>query len=352
MARMRELLVLAALSLQGASVQSKHSPQHAAEEEILAVDTHVHNANQRLLEQGFYNFPQSFPDLARPWSMQDLAGDLDGLPLGFQVKGAILMELEKVNNTFAAGMQEALYYQSVARHCEEHSSECGGVRVQGIVVSAPLEAGYKAVAEYIKAVTRTAPLVVGLREGLWKKDEAFFRNPGFLAGLSALAAENLVFDALVEKEQLLWLRDVAVKLPELKVNLNHIGYPDMRNQSCFSQWQQDIRALAEAQNVYCKLSGLPQSYGSPGWNASVFAPYIDTVLQAFGSERVNYAGNWFVLTDEQWQGTYSSMLGAVTQAIGSLGVSFTAQQDIFFRTAEQRLYNASTSVAALSQSTG
>lgn len=95
----------------------------------------------------------------------------------------------------------------------------------------------------------------------------------------------------------------------------------MQNATAFSAWAEGIHTVAQQDNVYCKLSGLPQSYGAPGWSAQAFKPYVNVVLQEFGAERVNFAGNWFVLTDEQWEGTYPTMLAAVTQTLSDLDVT-------------------------------
>lgn len=72
--------------------------------------------------------------------------------------------------------------------------------------------GYAAVAEYVSALKHTTPSVVGIREGLWLKDQAFFTNAQFVDGLRALGPAGLVFDALVEKEQLAWLAELASKV--------------------------------------------------------------------------------------------------------------------------------------------
>ena len=83
-------------------------------------------------------------------------------------------------------------------------------------------------------------------------------------------------------------------------------------------WEAGLRELATLANVYCKLSALPQAYAAPGWTSADFSPAVAVALDAFGAERVNYAGNWFVLEEQQWalpSGTYDAMLSAVEGAL-------------------------------------
>ncbi|KAH8071558.1 hypothetical protein JL720_11444 [Aureococcus anophagefferens] len=75
-------------------------------------------------------------------------------------------------------------------------------------------------------------------------------------------------------------------------------------------------------NVYCKLSGLPQTFAAPGWTAADFVPAVRVALDAFSTARLNYAGNWFValLADPAQRAAYGPMLDAVDYALGALGV--------------------------------
>jgi predicted TIM-barrel fold metal-dependent hydrolase len=235
--------------------------------------------------------------LNRSFSMTDLASDLSQIvPIGEwglpEVSSVILMELEKVNNTFSAGLQEAQYFHQVALNCAaDPISLCGGALVAGYVASAPLESGYDAVFAYITSLSESAPGCVGIRQALWTTEEIpLFTNANFWGGLTALAEAGLVFDVLVHVEELQYLAILADQLPQVRINLNHLGYPEVSNSSAFDTWATDIANLAERPNVYCKLSGLPQSTGQPGWSSQDFFPYVAAAIKAFGPKRVNFGG--------------------------------------------------------------
>jgi len=270
--------------------------------------------------------------------MADFAEATSSLPYDggeATVEGVILMELEKQSNDYESGMAEAAFYQSVANRCNADPSTCGGSKVVGLVASAPLEKGYDATTAYLTTLSAAAPNLVGIRQGLWVKEASFFYDDGFRAGLSALAAFDLPFDILVEHDQLGYTLDLATALPEVMFNLNHLGYPTITNATNWDSWVAGISALAALPNVYIKLSGLPQTYAEPGWTASDFAPYVKAALDAFGAQRMNYAGNWFVLMDEQWEGNYPDMVSAVMDVMSSLSVSDEDQEWIFSKTATE-----------------
>ena len=49
-------------------------------------------------------------------------------------------------------------------------------------------------------------------------------------------------------------RDVAKVNPSVQV-LGHAGFPVQRDDAYFAQWKSEMSALAEAENVACKVSG-------------------------------------------------------------------------------------------------
>jgi len=296
------------------------------------IDTHVHQAK---LGKFNYTFPATFPSLNKSWNMAEFTSATSGSSL----QGVVLMQLEKRDNTFDSSLAEAIYYQKIADDCEALPANC--TKVLGIVAGAPLEAGADEVRKYLQSVTQSAPLVKGIRESLWKHDTSFFKNQSFIYGIKVLAEFNLVFDLLIHKEQLQAAKTLAEAIPEVKFNLNHLAYPNISspNSSDFDTWASDIEAFASLNNTFCKMSGLPQCAGKDrAWGPTQFTPYIAQIIKVFGADRINYAGNWFVL--DQF-GDYPTMIGAVTNALAGLKVNQTDLEKIFASTASV-LYNLNT----------
>ena len=57
-------------------------------------------------------------------------------------------------------------------------------------------------------------------------------------------------------------------------------------------WRTQIRELAKAPNVMCKISGLVTEARWDSWRAEDFDSYLDVVAEAFGPERLMFGSDW------------------------------------------------------------
>merc|ERR1719320_1036657 len=124
-----------------------------------------------------------------------------------------------------------------------------------------------------------------------------------MAGLSVLQEFGVPFDLLINPHQLKVTKYLVSKLPNVTFNLNHIGYPNVSNPEFDHKWAEGMLDLADLPNLYVKLSGLPQCFGSMAWTPEDFRPYIEFILNTFPSDRINFAGNWFV--DVEFSSSYA-----------------------------------------------
>ncbi len=140
------------------------------------------------------------------------------------------------------------------------------------------------------------PKLVGVRHVLQDEaDDEFMLRPEFRRGISRLREFNLAYDLLLFPKHL----PVAVKLveefPDQWFVLDHIAKPRIA-EGIRSPWQQDLRALAESPNVYCKLSGMVTEAKWKHWQLDHFRGYLDAVFDAFGPERLMIGSDWPVCT--------------------------------------------------------
>jgi len=273
-------------------------------------DTHVHNADTTHLQ---YSFPNKWPDLDRNWTMEDY---LDATREVKEPLVVVLMELEKAKNTPEVNLQEALFYQKVMNRCDCSKSSCC---VKCFVVGAQLELGEIQTRAYFQSIQSEAPGFCGVRQGLWEKTDSFIMNPDFIAGLSVLEKFDVPFELLIKPNQMGIIKELVSKLPNVTFNLNHIGYPNISGPVFDQVWAKGIEDLATFPNIYIKLSGLPQGYGSKGWKLDDFRPYIDFILHIVPANRINFAGNWFVETE--FSSSFAAMYNAVTTNLRELGVT-------------------------------
>lgn len=152
------------------------------------------------------------------------------------------------------------------------------------------------------------PKFVGVRHIVHDEpDDRFMERADFRRGIASLASYGLTYDLLVYEKHLPWAQRLVEAFPEQPFVLDHIGKPDIRNQSV-RDWQRSLKALAENRNVWCKLSGMVTEADWNRWTETDFIPYLDAVLAAFGPDRLMIGSDWPVCT---LAGDYRSVTGIV-----------------------------------------
>jgi L-fuconolactonase len=138
------------------------------------------------------------------------------------------------------------------------------------------------------------PIIRGWRHIVQSEPDDFFDNPAFRRGVAALQSYNYTYDILIYHHQLKPAIAFASSLPEIKLVLDHCGKPDIKNKN-LAGWKNEIHSLAALPNVYCKLSGLFTEARWKEWSPGDFYPYLDTVFDAFGTDRLMFGSDWPVM---------------------------------------------------------
>jgi predicted TIM-barrel fold metal-dependent hydrolase len=181
--------------------------------------------------------------------------------------------------------------------------------------------------------------VVGIRDILsWHKNPALtfaergdvMDDPAWRRGLSSLAAHDLAFDLMIFASQLGDALRLAQAFPNQRFVLNHSGSPIDRDEASMAGWRAGIKALASAENVAIKISGLT-GY-DPQWSLDSLRPLILHCIESFGPQRTMMASDFPVTgLHASFTETY-----AVYRAV-TAGFSASEQQALFFDTAK-RIY--------------
>ncbi|WP_086840359.1 amidohydrolase family protein [Amycolatopsis kentuckyensis] len=145
-------------------------------------------------------------------------------------------------------------------------------------------------------------------------DDDWLLRPEVMAGLSAVAAAGLAFDLLVRPAQLPAAAEVALRLPHLRLVLDHAAKPPIAAGE-WEPWASAVAALAVRENVVCKLSGLVTEADWTGWEVSHLRRYVDHVLDVFGPERLLFGSDWPVC---ELAASYEVVLDAAVALTGSL----------------------------------
>jgi L-fuconolactonase len=140
------------------------------------------------------------------------------------------------------------------------------------------------------------PLFVGVRPMLQDlPDRQWILKPEARAGIEAVQDRSLVFDALVQADQLPVIATLADRHSSLSIVLDHAGKPPFGDMTQLAQWRTEVRSLAERANVSCKLSGLFTELPK-GAAADGVARCVDLLLDLFGPDRLLWGSDWPVAT--------------------------------------------------------
>lgn len=245
---------------------------------IRLVDTHQHLYDTRL-------FPGN-------WGQLPVEGNF-GVPeyqqaaAGLHIEKAVYMEVAVPP---ARKYEEAQY---AIRLCADSNNP-----TVAAVISYDIHAGD--FAAYMQQFRNTS-CIKGIR--------ATFRNPAeftditVIRNVRTLGALGMSLDFSIPPQWLGPIEPLIRSCPGTRFIINHCGnadpkaflprgivsgYPDHNGK----QWIDNMSAIAENQNVVCKISGVATR--SPGYtfSADTLGPVIDRCLDIFGADRVMFASDW------------------------------------------------------------
>ena len=139
------------------------------------------------------------------------------------------------------------------------------------------------------------PKFVGVRHVIQAEAAGFMLQERFQKGLAKLRDFDLSYDLLTLHHQLEEACELVAKFPEQRFILDHISKPLIKN-GALEPWRSHIKKLAEFPNVSCKLSGMVTEADWQNWQVADFEPYLETVLEAFGVNRLMLGSDWPVCT--------------------------------------------------------
>jgi L-fuconolactonase len=272
------------------------------------IDSHVHFWDPALLR---YEWLADNPRIHRRFLPADLSEASAGLPL----EKIVFVQADCVPED---GMREVEWVTKLA---------AAEPRIRGIVAFAPLDLG-RAVVESLESLAQN-PLVKGVRRLIQSERPGFSVDDDFIAAVRLLPRWNFSFDICVYHQQLGDVVELVDRCPEVRFVLDHLGKPDARTLS-YEPWRGHIAILAGYPNVCCKLSGLVTEADHATWTPEGLQPYVEHVVEHFGTERIMYGGDWPV---SLLATTYQGWIETLSWATVSLNES--ERDNLFFGNAER-----------------
>lgn len=152
------------------------------------------------------------------------------------------------------------------------------------------------------------PKLKGFRHVLQgEPDRALMLNPDFMNGIGKLRKHGYTYDILIFPDQLGYTKEFVAAFPDQPFVIDHIAKPQIKEKK-ISDWEKDIRAVAQYKNVYCKISGMVTEADWQQWEVNDYSPYLDVIVEAFGTERIMFGSDWPVC---EVAATYAQVVGIV-----------------------------------------
>lgn len=145
-------------------------------------------------------------------------------------------------------------------------------------------------------------------------DHNFMLRPDFLNGIAALEKYNFTYDILIFPHQLGAALELVRRFPNQKFVIDHIAKPYIKD-GFYDGWASLMKAISEYPNVYCKLSGMTTEADYNNWTSEQIEPYMQLVLEAFGTNRILFGSDWPVCLVA---GNYTKTKELVTNFIAKL----------------------------------
>jgi L-fuconolactonase len=175
----------------------------------------------------------------------------------------------------------------------------------------------------------TNVLLKGVRHALQGEPDGYMSGPAFNRGIGALERHGLTYDVLVYERQLPEVLNLVDRHPRQTFVIDHLAKPNMRDRRR-ARWTELMRHLALREHCYCKVSGLVTEAVWDQWTDEQLTPYWETVLGAYGPERLLFGSDWPVAllatTYERWSSIAESFTAILSSDERALVLGGTASE--------------------------
>jgi len=217
--------------------------------------------------------------------VRDLIGDYDSLPdvytladygretVGFDVRGIVWSDAGAANPVAAAEWVRA-------QHQER------GL-VTGIVsLGDPTAEGFSDLIDRLLQISLVRSVRVRLAAGLVQGDRsepAFLEQPGVMESFGLMARHELVATVEATSDQLPVLTRLARELPELKIVVDHFGWPTDLTDTGMRVHLDRLGDLAARPNVATRIDAIGTIFGA--WSTERVRPWLLAIVDLFGPDR-------------------------------------------------------------------
>jgi L-fuconolactonase len=274
------------------------------------VDAHIHLFDRSKVSYEWIG--KNWPEIDRPHHMSDF----DKARGNIAVDKLIYCEL----------LPDPGFQFAEVEYIEARAKE--DPRLVAMTASAPIELG-AAIEENAEKLAAHS-IVRGIRYHVPKNAPLSFGKT-LIDAVKVLGRHNLHVELGANAQGLAEAIEVARLCPEVPMVLCHMGMtrgaPDVPR-GIFEPWRQQIEILSELDNVVAvKVSGTASVVGRD-WVASDVRPFLEYLIETFGTKRCMYASDW---PASSFAHAYGDWVELIDQVMA--GASEQEKQDLYRNTA-------------------
>ena len=127
-----------------------------------------------------------------------------------------------------------------------------------------------------------------------EKDPKWLFQPAVIESLKLLESFDLPYDVVgILPSHIETVIEVADRIPDLRMIFDHLNWPPIPTKEKFGKWGELMKIAAQHKNLYVKISGLGTASGNfQDRTADDIKPYVEFVLEHFGTDRCCCGGDW------------------------------------------------------------
>ena len=256
-----------------------------ATEDIPIVDTHQHLWDLSQVQPPWLSGAPKI--LSQTYGLAEFAKATEGL----NVVQAVYMEVD------VAPEDQVKEADTLIEICRSKK----GPTVAAVISGRP---GEESFAPYIRRYAKEKE-IKGVRQVLHAEtaEKAMCLKPQFVASVKLLGELGLSFDLCMRPGELTDGLALAKQCPGTRFIVDHCGNADpsvfLKDAAPSDQpahdpqkWRDDIKALADQENIICKISGIIARAPKGIPYVESLAPIVNHCLDSFGLDRVIFGGDW------------------------------------------------------------
>jgi predicted TIM-barrel fold metal-dependent hydrolase len=272
------------------------------------VDTHEH-----LWDLTKFNLPWTKGNavLGKSFVTKDYLAATQGL----NVAQSVYME---VDLDPAQQVQEAEY---VIDLCRRDDNPMAGAVISG----RPASSDFRAYMMQFK----DSPWIKGVRQVLHgpSNPAGFCLDRQFVKSVQLLGDLGMSFDLCLRSAELADGEKLVAQCPRTRFVVDHCGNMSVQetDQKQRQLWMDGMKALAQHDNVVCKISGIVVT-AREDWKPADLAPNMRFSMETFGPDRRMFAGDWPVCT---LRASFRQWVAALKEIVGDMNMPLADQKKLF-----------------------